>query len=75
MNRNNTFLSLLFFYAVVEEHYVTPERLLSIHPHLSEPSQEDHEVHTCILGPSWSSSKPSQGVFTGSYLWQENMLE
>lgn len=49
MNINYTFLSLCFFYAVVEEHYVTPERLLSIHPHLSEPSQEDHGVHTSVF--------------------------
>lgn len=49
MNRNYTFLSLRFIYAVVEEHYLTPERLLSIHPHLSEPSQEDREVHTPVF--------------------------
>lgn len=40
----------MFVYAVVEEHYVTPEHLLSIHPHLSELSQENHGVHTCIPG-------------------------
>lgn len=49
MNRSYTFLSLRFFYAVVEEHYVTPEHLLSIHLYLSEPSQEDHEVHTRVF--------------------------
>lgn len=42
-------LSCLFM-QLLKDVVVTPERLLSIHPHLSELSQENHGVHTCIPG-------------------------